>query len=74
MLTVSFQGTRLTPSERRRLEQQRCARAAFPAPSIAELVPLELVSSTRSVPDVVRPWSVDFVARGTPFVGDCFGF
>lgn len=74
MLTVSFQGTALSRSERERLALERQVRAWIPAPSPSDLIPPALLLP-RSEPLVpVREWSVLSVDRGTPFLGDCFGF
>lgn len=73
---VSFQGTQLTPSERRLLEQQRQVRS-FMNPVLQQQVEATLAKvdqlRAESQDDPYR-YRLEYHAKGTPFVGDAFGF
>lgn len=73
---VSFQGAQLTPSERRRLEQQRRVRA-FMSPHLQQQVEATLAKvdqlRAESRDDPYR-YRLEYHAKGTPVVGDAFGF
>lgn len=68
MKTVSFQGTQLTDSQRRRLcLQQQLRPTARP-----ELLSPIVADTTDDTPR--RQWFVVRQERGTPYVGDIFKF
>ena len=77
MRTVSFQGSRLTESDRRRLAQQQQARA-FINPVLQQQVAQIEANLARLQADENRVdpyrYRLDYQAKGTPFVGDAFGF
>ena len=75
MRTVSFQGTHLTSSQRRRIAEQQQVRQAFLNPHLAQIVD-DVLSRPASPERYKKPkeWFLESTARGTPFVGDCFGF
>lgn len=76
MRTVSFQGSRLTESDRRRLAQQQQARA-FINPVLQQQVALAEANLARLQADENRDdpyrYRLDHQAKGTPWLGDVFG-
>ena len=77
MKTVSFQGTQITAGQRRQLAFQQQARAAFLNPVLAESIDqtIQLLAERKeqgAKPE--RVWFLDYESKGTPFVGDCFGY
>lgn len=68
MKTVSFQGTQLTDSQRRRLRLQQHLRPTARPELLAPIV----ADTTDDTPR--RQWSVVMHERGTPYVGDIFKF
>lgn len=76
MRTVSLQGVRLTESDRRRLALQQQARS-FMNPVLQQQVAeaLAQVDRLQSQPhDDPYRYRLDYQAKGTPFLGDVFGF
>lgn len=76
MRTVSFQGAQLSANERRRLHQQQQVKA-FINPVIQQHVSiaLERLDTLRLDPqDDPYRYRLDYQAKGTPFLGDAFGF
>lgn len=76
MRVARFQGTALTSSERRRLDEQRRSRP-FVNPVLAQqvsdtLAALERRKETGAKPE--RQWFLEHEAKGTPCVADAFGF
>lgn len=76
MRIVSFQGARLTDSDRRRLAQQQQARA-FINPVLQQQVALAEANLARLQADENRDdpyrYRLDHQAKGTPWLGDVFG-
>ena len=77
MKTVSFQGTQITAGQRRQLAFQQQTRAAFLNPVLAESIDqtIQLLAERKeqgAKPE--RVWFRDYESKGTPFVGDCFGY
>lgn len=78
MKTVSLQGTQLSASERRRLDLQRRYKAT-PNPNL-----MQMVDEACSAADKLREegnqgenpnkFRHDTTSRGTPYVGDLFGY
>lgn len=68
MKTISFQGTRLTDADRRKLAQQQ----RFLNPHLSETVSSVLAEDADKSTGTKSPrwWSVERVERGTPYVGD----
>lgn len=74
MRTVSFQGTRLTDAERRKLDLQR---RKFFMPDLSVAVDAALQETEKRKSEGIKPprlWTVERVERGTPYVGDIFLF
>lgn len=79
MRTVSFQGTQLSPGQRRQLDFQQQARAAFLNPILEQQVEqgfaaLEQHKLTGKPYENPNKFHVESTATGTPWGGDCFGF
>lgn len=75
MKTVSFQGVQLTSSQRRRLADQQ--RVAFLNPDLAALV-RETETAVAKLKEQgaasQRLWTTERTERGTPWLGDVFGY
>lgn len=77
MRTVSFQGAQLTPGQRRNMEQQQRVRASFVNPVLQQMLDSTLRNVQERKEQGARkenPWTLDYTATGTPFLGDAFGF
>lgn len=77
MRTVSFQGLQLSQAQRRQLAFQQQARQAFMNSQLAQQVEqIERAVAQRreegAKPE--RVWTVETNSRGTPWLGDVFGF
>jgi len=73
---VSFQGSRLTDSDRRRLAQQQQCKP-FMNPVLQQQVDeaLAAVEKLKSEPyDDPYRYRMDHQSKGTPWLGDVFGF
>lgn len=77
MRMVSFQGTQLSASERRSLEFRQQVRSSFINPVLQAQVDLTLANLDQRKEEGAKPvrvWFPDRTEKGTPFVGDVFGF
>lgn len=72
MKSVSFQGVQLSAGQRRTLALRQQVRRQFLAPELEESVQLALRRAEEQGDD--RKFRLESVSRGTPWVGDCFGF
>lgn len=75
--TVSFQGTQLSANQRRQLAFQQQAKAAFLNPSLQQMLDDSLADQERRKDLGIKPERVWFVERnekGTPWLGDVFGY
>lgn len=78
MKTVSLQGTQLSASERRRLELQRRYRAT-PNPNLMQMVDDGCAAADKLREEGTQgenpnKFRHDTTSRGTPFLGDVFGY
>ncbi|MGL4317338.1 MAG: hypothetical protein ACRCTL_12090 [Pseudomonas sp.] len=79
MRTVSFQGGQLTAGQRRQLAFQQQTRAAFLSPVLEQQLTDALAAADRFKEqggkyDDPNKFRHDYATKGTPWVGDCFGF
>lgn len=79
MRTVSFQGTQLTPGQRRQLSFQQQARQPFLNPILQQQIDAALAEHERLKAQGLKAenpykYSLDYVFKGTPWLGDVFGF
>ncbi len=78
--TVSFQGTQLSPRQRQQLAFQQQTRAAFLNTHLQQQVDDTLAALQQRKEQGAAPvkperqWTLDYAAKGTPFVGDAFGY
>lgn len=70
--TVSHQGAHLSASQRRTLALRQQVQASFMNTHLTAMVNDALAKSETAKPE--RIWFVDRTEKGTPFVGDAFGF
>ncbi|MGX5219387.1 hypothetical protein ACVTMO_12205 [Pseudomonas segetis] len=77
MRTVSFQGTQLSASERRSLELRRQVQASFLNPALQVQVDQTFEYLDKRKEQGAKPekiWVLDYSTKGTPFLGDVFGY
>lgn len=78
MRTVSFQGSQITASDRVQIaRREQIARSLFLNRVLSDQVAQIIASLDQRKEQRVKPekiWSLDFQSKGTPFVGDVFGF
>lgn len=77
MRTVSFKGTQLSASERRSLELRQQVRATFINPVLQAQVDQTLAQLDQRKEQGAKPerlWFHDRSEKGTPYLGDVFGF
>lgn len=71
--TVSLQGVQLTKNQKRHLEEQK--RVKFLNSTLTSLVD-QALSNLQNHKDqggkALKPWQLDFVKTGTPYLGDAF--
>lgn len=75
MRTVSFQGSQLSASDRRRLALQQHVRS-FMTPALQQQVHQTLAAVDRlreSPQDDPYRFRLDYQSKGTPWLGDVFG-
>lgn len=70
--SVSHQGVQLSESQRRTLVLRQQVQATFMNDHLTAMVTEALVKSETAKPE--RIWFVDRTEKGTPFLGDAFGF
>lgn len=76
-MNVSFQGLRLTASQRRQLEFQRAASEALHASHLRQQVAETLAELDRRKEQGVkreRVWYLDYEERGTPCIAEMLGY
>lgn len=78
-LTASFQGTRLTSSERARIALQQQVRRSFLSDHLSAQVEQALSNVQRLKEqggqlENPNKYHLEYTAKGTPFLGDVFGF
>lgn len=77
MKTVSFDGTQLTPGQRRQLDFQQKARGAFLSPVLAEQIEQTLKAVEVRKEQGIKPERIWFVERqevGTSCIAEWMGF
>jgi len=77
MRTVSFQGIQLSAGQRRQQQFQQQVRANFLSSSLQQIVDDSLAEIAKRKCDGVKPeriWFVDRIEKGTPWLGDVFGY
>ena len=77
MRTVSFQGIQLSASERRSLELRRQVQASFLNPALQAQVDKTFEQLDKRKEQGAKPekiWVLDYSTKGTPFLGDVFGY
>lgn len=77
MRSVSLQGTQLSASERRSLELRQQVRASFINPVLQAQVDLTVAKLDQRKEEGAKPervWFNDRTEKGTPFLGDVFGY
>jgi hypothetical protein len=79
MRTVSQQGLQLSAAQRRQLAFQQQTRAAFLNPVLEQQLADALAAADRFKEqggkyENPNKYHVESTAKGTPWVGDCFGF
>jgi hypothetical protein len=77
--TVSFQGAQLTAGQRRTLEQQKRLKPAFLGDHLQQMLDdtfakLEALKAQDAVPENPNKYSHDYSRKGTPWLGDVFGY
>lgn len=71
MRTVSFQGTALSQSQRRSLEQQQAVARSFVNPILQR----QIAEAERRLDDYQREtWYFDYEIKGTPCIAEFMGF
>lgn len=77
MRTVSLQGTQLSASERRSIELRRQVQASFINPVLqaqVDQINTQLDQRKEQGAKPERVWFVEVSEKGTPWLGDVFGF
>ncbi|TBU73713.1 hypothetical protein [Phytopseudomonas daroniae] len=77
MRTVSFQGIQLTAGQRRQHAFQQQAKASFLSASLQQILDdsaAELAKRKEQGAKPERIWFVDRIEKGTPWLGDVFGY
>lgn len=77
MKTVSFQGTQLSASQRRNLAFRDQTRASFLNSTLQQQVADTEAALAKAKEQGAKPeklWTTIHRSKGTPFVGDAFGF
>ena len=77
MSTVSFQGLQLSSSQRRSMAVRQHLQASFMNPNLTAMVDQTLAQVEQRKAQGIQPervWFVDRTEKGTPWVGDVFGF
>lgn len=79
MKTVSFQGTQLTAGQRRSMAFQQQTRAAFLNPVLQQQVDQAMAEMDRRKAQGLKAenpnkYTLDYATKGTPWLGDVFGF
>lgn len=77
MKTVSFQGSQLSPGQRRQLAFQQQARSAFLNPILAETVDQALAAVELRKEQGVKPerqWFVERQEKGTTCIAEWMGY
>lgn len=79
MKTVSFQGTQLSAGQRRQIEAQQRLSGAFLNPHLRQVVDQGIAELERQKAAGVTPsddhkYRLDYATKGTPWLGDVFGY